>query len=100
MIKRAFILKMQVKYVQYIIVTRDAENLGISRKEVIQVVLDIGQMFFNKRITWMTLFGNINRLQNMNRHGWVTKAQAETMERSHICVSQQYRWNMMIEAEW
>ena len=27
-------------------------------------------------------------------------AQAMTTELSHICVSQQYRWHMMIEAEW
>ena len=27
-------------------------------------------------------------------------AQAMNTEQSHICVSQQYRWQMMIEAEW
>ena len=26
--------------------------------------------------------------------------QATTTERSHICVSQQYCWNMMVETEW
>ena len=27
-------------------------------------------------------------------------AQATTTEQSQICVSQHYRWHMMIEAEW
>ena len=34
-IKKALILLRQVKYVEYIIVTRDRENLGMSRREVI-----------------------------------------------------------------
>ena len=28
------------------------------------------------------------------------KCQAMTTEKLHVCVSQQYRWNMMIDAEW
>ena len=33
----------EVKYVEYIIVTRYRENLGMSNKEVIQVISDIQQ---------------------------------------------------------
>ena len=35
---RAFISEDQVKYVEDIIVKRDTENLGMSRKEMIQVI--------------------------------------------------------------
>ena len=36
--KRALLLENQVKYVEDIIVKRDTENLGMSRKEAIQVI--------------------------------------------------------------
>ena len=36
----------------------------------------------------------------MKRYGQVIKDQATTTERSHIFVSQQYCWHMMIEEEW
>ena len=40
------------------------------------------------------------RLTHLKMLGRVVSAQATTTERSQICVSQQYRWHMMIEAEW
>ena len=40
------------------------------------------------------------RLTHLKRLGRVISAQATTTERSQICLSQQYRWHMMIEAEW
>ena len=41
--KRALISEIQVKYVGDVIIKRDTENIGISRKEVIQVISDLGQ---------------------------------------------------------
>ena len=41
MSKRVMLYQRQVNYVEYIIVTRDTANLGMSRKEVIQVISDI-----------------------------------------------------------
>ena len=41
--KRAFLSQRQLKYVEDIIVTRGMANLGISRREMIQTILDIGQ---------------------------------------------------------
>ena len=38
---RAFLSEIQVNYVEYIIVKRDTENLGVSRKGVIQVISEI-----------------------------------------------------------
>ena len=40
--KQALLSKIQVKYVEEIIVTRDTEHLGISRREVIQTISDMG----------------------------------------------------------
>ena len=42
-IKKALILLRQVKYVEDIFVTRDRENLGMSRREVIQTISERGQ---------------------------------------------------------
>ena len=42
-IKRTLPLQRQIKYVEDEIFTRDTENLGMSRKEVIQIISDIGQ---------------------------------------------------------
>ena len=41
--KQALLSQSQVKYVEDIIVTRDTENLGVSRREVIQTIPNIGQ---------------------------------------------------------
>ena len=42
----------------------------------------------------------MKQLTRVKRLGRVVSAQATTTERSQICVSQQYRWHMMLEAEW
>ena len=39
---QALLSHNQVKYVEDIIVTRDTEKLGVSRREVIQTITDIG----------------------------------------------------------
>ena len=39
-------------------------------------------------------------MRNLKRCVRVIKAQAMTSELSHICVSQQYQWHVMIETEW
>ena len=40
------------------------------------------------------------RLTHLKMLGRVVSAQAKTTELSQICVSQQYFWHKMIEAEW
>ena len=41
--KRSLLSNSQVKYVEDIIIKIDTENLGMSRKEVIQVISELGQ---------------------------------------------------------
>ena len=38
--------KHQVNYVEDIIVTRDTSNIGMSRRQVIQIILDIVQAYY------------------------------------------------------
>ena len=40
--KRALLSNLQVKYVEDIIIKRDRANLGMSRKDVIQVISELG----------------------------------------------------------
>ena len=40
--KRALLSNLQVNYVEDIIIKRDTVNLGMSRKEVIQVISELG----------------------------------------------------------
>ena len=42
----------------------------------------------------------VKRLTHLKSLGQVVTDQESTTERSHICVSQQYCWHMIIEAEW
>ena len=44
--KWALLSQSQLKYVEDISVTRDMENLGMSRREVIYMISDIGQASF------------------------------------------------------
>ena len=39
-------------------------------------------------------------MTHLKRVGRVVSDQATTTKQSQICVSQQYHWHMMIEAEW
>ena len=43
-INQALISQRQVKYVEDITFTRNTENLGVSRTDVIQTISDIGQV--------------------------------------------------------
>ena len=83
--KRALLSNSQVKYVEDIIIKRDTANLG---KSFVQAENQLDYLIRAKRLT------------HLKRLGRVVSAQAMTTDQSQICVSQQYRWHMMIEAEW
>ena len=84
-----------------IIVKRDTVNRGMSRKEVIQVISDIWQAkSFVQAENHLDYLIRVKCLTHLKRIGRVVKAQAMNTEQSQIFVSQQYRWYMIIEAEW
>ena len=98
---QALLSQIQVRYVEYIIITSDTAKLGISRREVIQTISDIGQAYYYVQsenhlyyIIWE------RRLTNMKSYGQVTKYQAAPTEKPHICVSQQYCCHTTIDTEW
>ena len=98
---QALLLQSQLKYVEDTLFTRDTDNLGISRKEMIQAISDIVQASSHiKAENHLNSLIWDNQLSNMTRYGRVIKSQATTTEQSHIFVSQQYRWHMTIEAGW
>ena len=84
-----------------IIIKRDTANLGMSRKEVIQVVSELGQeKSFVQAENKLDYLIRGKRLTHLKSLGRVVSDQKMTTELSQICVSQQYRWHIMIEAEW
>ena len=91
----------QVKYVEDIIIRRDTSNLGMSRKEVIQVISELVQAkLFVQADNHLDCLIREKRRKYLKRLVRVVTAQATTTERSHICVSQQYCWCIVIEVEW
>ena len=74
---QALIPKREVKYVEVIIVTRDTSNLGMSGREAIQTISDIGKACY-----YVQAENNLNcliqekLLPNLKRHGRVIKSQA------------------------
>ena len=80
----------QLKYIEYIIVTRDTANLGMSNWQVIQTISYIVQAssYIQADIHLDRLIRE-KWLPNLKRSGRVIKAQITTTERLRICVSQQ-----------
>ena len=73
--KGALLSQIQVKYAEYIIVTRDTADLGMSRREVIQTISDIGQAssyFQSENHLDCLIWGK--QLPNLKRHGRVIKS--------------------------
>ena len=72
-----------------VIIKRDTANLGMSRKEVLQVISELGQAkSFVQSENHLDYLIQVKQLTHLKRLGRVVSAQATTTERSHICVSQ------------
>ena len=68
--KWALLSQIQVKYIKDIIVTRDMANPGISSKDLIQVISEIGQTnYFVLAENQLDCLIQEEWLPNMNRHG-------------------------------
>ena len=99
--KRTLLSEIQIKYVEDFIIIRDTANLGISRKEVIQVISDIGKAnYFFQAENHLECIIRAKGLTHLKRRGRTVRSQTTTIERSQIFVSQKYRWHMMNGAEW
>ena len=79
--KRVLLSESQVKYVEDIIVKSDTENLGMSRKEVIQVISDIGQSkWFVQAENHLDYLIQTKRLTHLKMIGRVVKSHAMITE--------------------
>ena len=77
--KRALLSEIQIKYVEDIIIKRDTEKLGVSRKEVIQVISALGQAkSFVQAENHLDYFIRVKRLTHLKSLGRVVSAQATT----------------------
>ena len=73
--KRALLSNSQVKYVEDIIIKRDTENLGMQRKEVIQVISELGQhKLFAQSENHLDYLIRVKRLTHLKRLGRVVSA--------------------------
>ena len=79
--KRTFISEKQVNYVEDIIVKKYTENLGMSRKEVKQVISDLDQEnLFVQAENHLDYHIRAKRLTNLKMHGQVFAYQETTTE--------------------
>ena len=86
---------------QDIVRKRDQINNGVTRKEGIQLILDLGQCTSSRSAeNHLDYLIRNKRLPNLKRGGRVVTAQSTTTERSQINRQQQLRWHFLIEAEW
>ena len=84
---RSFISKNQVKYVEDIIVKIDTENLGMSRKEVINVISELSQEnYLVQAENHLDHIIRVKHLTHFKKLGRVVASQETNIELSHICV--------------
>ena len=89
---RALLSENQVNYVEGIIIEIHTANLGMSRKELIQVISELGQAkTLVQAENHLDYLIQVKRLTHLKSIGKVVADQSTTTERSQICVSQQYR---------
>ena len=85
--KRKSLLSLdEIAFLQNVIQYRDEANQGMTRDEVISLI-----MTCENHLDYLIRTG---RLSDLKRGGRVTKAQATTVKRSQINVEQQRRWNI------
>ena len=90
-----------ITVLQDIIWKRDEINNGVSCKEAIQLIVDLGQCISSRsaenRLDYLI---RKKKLTGLKRGGRVVTAQSTTTERSQINCEQQLRWYVLIKSEW
>ena len=99
--KTCLLSNVEVEILQDIVCKRDRVNEGVSRKEAVQLGIDIGQAKSIKQAeNHLDYLIREQRLPKLKRDGRTVLAQTTTTERSQINVNQQLCWHFMIDAEW
>ena len=90
-----------IKILQDIICRRDQNNTGLTRKEYVKIIMDLGgAKSFKAAENHFDYLIRKGQLTQLNRGGKVITAQATTTERCNITVKQQYRWHTLIDSIW
>ena len=99
--KQGLLSNELVEVLQDIIRKRDQINNGVTRKEAIQLIVDLGQCVSSKAAeNHLDYLIRLKRLPDLKRNGRIILAQSTTTERSQINREQQLRWHFLIESEW
>ena len=99
--KNSFLSSADIIVLQDIVRKRDRQNTGVTRKEAIQIIIDLGQArSYKSAENHLDYLIRANKLMHLKRHGRIVSAQGTTSERCQINKEQQLRWHYLIESEW
>ena len=99
--KKSLLNDDQVAFLQDVICQRDTNNEGVTRREAVTLIAELGRCSCLKKAEYhLNYLIRIGRLKNLTRGGRVIAAQSTTSERSQISISQQYRWHCLIDFCW
>jgi len=91
----------QVEWLQDIIHQHDINSKGMSRREAITIIAEVGRCSsMNQAEDHYNYLVKKKRLAKLKRNGRVITAQSITSERSQISIRQQYRWHLLIDRMW
>jgi hypothetical protein len=91
----------QVEVMSSIICCRDQNGNGMSRKEVVYMIMDVcNSPIFKAAENHYDYLIRSGKLPLLKRGGRVVKAQKTTTKRCCINVAQQLRWHGLIESVW
>lgn len=99
--KRALLTPELIELLQDIIRRRDRSNNGMTRREVIAIISDLGQSkSFKTSENHLDYLIRSNRLTKLKRNGRIVSAQSTSTDRCQINIPQQMRWHYLIQGEW
>jgi hypothetical protein len=82
---------------QKVIVARDERNNGMSRKEAVSLIAELGECNAKKADNHFGWLVRTGKLKELKRGGRITKAQKTTTKRSQITMEQQLRWHTAVD---
>lgn len=88
------------KRLEKVIVARDARNNGMSRREVIEVISQLGDCTLKQADNYFTYASARGKFPLLKRGRKVVTAQKTTTSRTQVTVEQQYRWHLAVDFCW
>ena len=86
--KKSLLNDDQVAFLQDVICQRDTNNEGVTRREAVTLIAELGRCSCLKKAEYhLNYLIRIGRLKNLTRGGRVIAAQSTTSERSQISIA-------------